>query len=136
MNKLKKSILETDSSGTFKLMAVSTSLTLNKLLWSIKTQCNVSLKRNEELETRLKSPAFTDRENEIGAIISLVANKNNQGTLFKKISNVDFLIEVNGLDNLSMVSNFFSCLKKIQGVTAAIPLDPKSLKILEPLCPE
>lgn len=136
MNKLKKSILETDSSGTFKLMAVSTSLTLNKLLWSIKTQCNVSLKRNEELETRLKSPAFTDRENEVGAIISLIANKNNQGTLFKKISNVDFLIEVNGLDNLSMVSNFFSCLKKIQGVTAAIPLDPKSLKILEPLCPE
>jgi hypothetical protein len=132
----KQEILELSSNQNFRLIAVSSSLNLNKLIWSINAACSIKLVKNTDLESTLKLPVFTDRISNTQIIISLIPNKLLDIKLIKQLPNIDFIIEINGIMTDHNFKSFIQSIKKVEGVLAAIEINPSTIKRKEPFCPE
>lgn len=132
----KQEVLKVFTNHSFRLVAVSSSLNLNKLLWSINSVCGLNLVKNPELESALSVAAFTDRHSLHKVIISIFPNRQSEGFLFRQLLNVDFIIEINGAFPKPDFEHFLRQIKGIEGVMAVIEVNPNSIKRKEPFCPE
>jgi len=131
----KKQILK-DDPVPFKLYAVASSLSVSQMVWSLNRVCNLLLKHNADLEEQLGFPAFTDRETHSGGVITLVGNKVAGKTLYPKIANIDFIMEVSGLTDDYFISNIIKNIKTIKEVQVVSEVQPSLLKRKNPYCSE
>lgn len=134
--KKKQEILDLSANQHFRLIAISSSLSLNKILWSINSNCGLKLTKNAELEKLIQVPIFTDKISKPQTQISLIPNKLENGLLVKQLANIDFIVEINGIIPESEFKQTIQCIKKIDGVMAAIETLPSSIKRKDPFCPE
>lgn len=132
----KQEVLDVFTNHSFRLVAVSSSLSLNKLLWSINSACGLNLVKNPELESTLSVSAFTDRQSLHLVVVSIFSNRQTQGLLLRQLPNVDFIIEINGALPKADFEHFMRQVKRIDGVMAVIEVNPDSVKRKEPFCPE
>lgn len=136
VTKKKQELLELGTNQNFRLIAVSSSLNLNKLIWSLNASCGLKLIKNSDMESVLGVPVFSDRISKSQVVISIFPNKSDGGGLIKQLQNVDFVVEMNGITTDHSFKNFTQSIKKIEGVMAAIEIIPSSIKRKEPFCPE
>lgn len=134
--KKKQEILDLSANHHFRLIAISSSLSLNKILWSINSNCGFKLIKNAELEEVIQAPIFTDKISKPQTQVSLIPNKLENGLLVKQLANIDFILEINGNIPESEFKQTIQCIKKIDGVMAAIETPPSSIKRKDPFCPE
>ena len=133
---LKKQILK-DEPVPFRLYAVASSLSVSQMVWSLNRVCNLLLKQNTTLEEQLGFPAFTDRETHSGrVVITLVGNKVAGKTLYPKLANIDFILEVSGLTDDDYFNNIIKNIKTIKEVQVVSEVQPSLLKRKNPYCSE
>jgi len=132
----KKQILK-DEPVPFRLYAVASSLSVSQMVWSLNRVCNLLLKQNTTLEEQLGFPAFTDRETHSGrVVITLVGNKVAGKTLYPKLANIDFILEVSGLTDDDYFNNIIKNIKTIKEVQVVSEVQPSLLKRKNPYCSE
>ncbi|MGD9977344.1 MAG: IPExxxVDY family protein [Bacteroidales bacterium] len=134
--KKKLEILEVESNQPFRLIALSSSLNLNRMVWGLNAGSGIKLIKNSDMEQTLGVPVFTDRVSKFPVVISLISNKPEKSRPVKQLPNVDYIVEVNGLMPESEFKLFVQGLKKVDGVLAAIEINTTTLKRKEPFCPE
>lgn len=133
---LKKQILK-DEPVPYRLYAVASSLSVSQMVWSLNRVCNLLLKQNTTLEEQLGFPAFTDRETHSGrVVITLVGNKVAGKTLYPKLANIDFILEVSGLTDDDYFNNIIKNIKTIKEVQVVSEVQPSLLKRKNPYCSE
>ncbi len=131
----KKQILK-DEPVPFRLYAVASSLSVSQMVWSLNRVCNLLLKQNTNLEEQLGFPAFTDRETYSSTVLTLVGNKVAGKTLYPKLANIDFILEVSGLTDDDYFNNIIKNIKTIKGVQVVSEVQPSLLKRKNPYCSE
>lgn len=134
--KKKQEVLELSTNQHFKLIALSSVLTLNRLIWSVNSSCNLKLLKNSDLEPIINVPVFSDKASKKQSIISIFPNRIADGLLVKQLPNVDFIMEINGLLAGSELKELLQNVKKIEGILAVIEINPSTIKRKEPFCPE
>lgn len=128
MPKSKKVRIETiQYGGAFRLIALSSTMNLNRALWSINSKLNWNLAKSSS--TVHQHTIFADRQSLAPITVALIPNKQPNGELIaKKIDNIDYFIEIHGemvdMDFLQLLKK----LKQIDGIQATIEIDPKSIK--------
>ncbi len=136
MTKKSKEILDIPTNGNFMLMAISSQLNLNKLVWELNSRCELKLQKDTELDGILQVPTFSDKTTETPNIVTLISNKYEGKLLVKQLGNVDYILEISGMPTPSKFKEYIQEIKKIQGTIAAIEIAPSSIKRKEPFCPE
>lgn len=136
VSKKNKEVLNFDCNCNFTLIAISTQLNINKLVWELNNALDFKLVRNLELEQVNGFPTFSYRKAKASVVVSLIQNKYEGKMLVKQLSNVDYLLEFNGELPLSYSKSQIHIVKKIPYVMAAIEVSPASIKRVEPFCPE
>ncbi|MGE0076829.1 MAG: IPExxxVDY family protein [Bacteroidales bacterium] len=132
----KQEVLVMANNHPFRLLAVSSLLNVNKLVWSMNSSCGLRLVKNQELEAILSASVFSDRDSLRPIIVSLIPNKQEGSLFLKQLPNVDFVVELNGPIADADFKKFVTSLKKIEGVMAAIEVNPAVIKRKDPFCPE
>ena len=117
-------------------IALSTTLNLNKLLWAAANHCGLKMVRNTELEQLVGVSSFTDRTSRSDLIVFIFPNRSSNGPVVGQLPNIDYLVEVNGNSAEAEVKILSACFRDIQGIQAAIAINPSKIKISEPFCPE
>lgn len=135
-SKKNKEILNLDVSCNFKLIAISTQLNINKLVWELNNAFGFKLVRNTEQEQANPFPTFTTRYFKSAHTISLIQNKYEGKALVKQLNNIDFILELTGEISDEDLKTHLQSVKKIPNIIAAIEIIPSSIKRNEPFCPE
>lgn len=129
-------VLNLEGNCNFKLIAISTQLNINKLIWALNNALDIKLVRNADLEKVNGFPMFSFRNIRSAIVISLIQNKYEGKMLVKQLNNVDYVLEFTGLLSTDDFKSHMSVLKKIPDVMAAIEIIPSSIRRNEPFCPE
>ncbi len=135
MTKVKKQLLH-DEPVPFKLLAISSSLSMSQMVWHINQKCQLSLGQNILLEALLGFPAFTDRGTYQTIVITLIGNKSQGKLLHPKLSNIDYLLELTGPADDTLVSKISTGIKSLPTTQTVIEVQPGLLKRKEPYCSE
>lgn len=129
-------VLNLEGNCNFKLIAISTQLNINKLIWALNNALDIKLVRNADLEKVNGFPMFSFRNIRSAIVISLIQNKYEGKMFVKQLNNVDYVLEFTGLLSTDDFKSHMSVLKKIPDVMAAIEIIPSSIRRNEPFCPE
>lgn len=134
--KKNKEVLNLEGNCNFKLVAISTQLNINKLVWELSNAFGIKLVRNAELEAVNAFPIFSYRNTKPAVVVSLIQNRFEGKMLVKQLSNVDYIIEFTGELLPNEFKSYMIAIKKIPNIIAAIEIVPSSIKRKEPFCPE
>lgn len=64
----------------------------------------------------------------IAMTFSLISNKSDKDSFFKKLKNVDYILQVYDPENESTADSLNSILRETESITAVFIIDPDSLK--------
>ena len=134
--KRNKDVLNLERSCNFKLIAISTQLNINKLVWELNNSLGFKLVRNTELEAVNGFPTFSYRDIKSAVVVSLIQNRYEGNLLVKQLTNVDYILEFTGELLPNEFKSYRVSIKKIPNIIAAIEIVPSSIKRNEPFCPE
>lgn len=134
--KKNREVLNLEGNCNFKLVAISTQLNINKLVWEFNNSLGFKLVRNAELEAVNGFPTFSYRDIKSAVVVSLIQNRYEGNLLVKQLTNVDYILELTGETLPDEFKSFMLNVKKIPNVMAAIEVMPSTIKRNEPFCPE
>lgn len=122
---------------SFKLIAVSSALNLNKMLWTLNHDLNWNLAKLQDSEVNYGYPIFSDSSTFSPAMVALIPNKQFDGsTIEKKLPNVDYIIEISGEMSPETFSEIIKHIKQNNDIQAAIEVAPKTIKREIPFFPQ
>ena len=134
--KKNKEVLSLGGSCSFKLIAISSQLNINKLVWELNNALDFKLVRNVDLEKVNGFPTFSFRNTKSAIVVSIIQNKYEGKMLVKQLNNVDFVLEFTGELLPNEFKAHMNVIKNNPNVIAAIEIVPSSIKRNEPFCPE
>ena len=117
---MKEKILKLQENIHFKLLGISSKLSIHKLSWALNENLNFEFQRLES-ENENSGKEFEIFHHETPqAVFSLIENKSNSGLLIKKLPNIDYFLKIEGNifeENLNLLikkirqtSNIYACL--------------------------
>ena len=114
---------------TFRLVAISSQLNLNKILWKLNKDMGWDITKRNDTEHNLGYSIFTDTTSIYPAILTLMANNQPNGVnLIKQLANIDYIIEITGEISNETFAQIIKGLKQIDNIQAAIEIPPSSIK--------
>lgn len=103
------------------------SHTLNiKFRISLKNTSPVRITDNKGLE--LVFSRFSTSGSSHDNIFNLIANRSGKNYLFKKLKNVDYIIQIQEPDKIPNIDNITATLKEINTITAIFKIDRNAIK--------
>ena len=129
----KRSVVNLGSAPVvFTLMGISSHENDYRLSWSINEQLGLAFKKSENLVTG-DGREFTCfvHEDEYQSLL-LISNRCDNGFLFEKFKNIDFILKFNIELNETEMSEWLRNLKKAPLISAifSIPVNNKMLRLL------
>ena len=133
--------LEGNHNLQFALIAISCFEGILKIAWKLNKQLNIDLRESEILieskeNPEVTFPVFSDREPFGELFFSLISNKSASYYLVKELSNIDFILEISGDIKKADIVSIIKELKKIEGINAALEVDPDKIKRKIAFCPK
>jgi hypothetical protein len=117
----------------FALIALSCHESLLKTAWNINKKLNLDLRESDIVIKTKENPdksfaVFCDRESSSVQFYSLISNKSSSLILVKELPNIDFFIEISGEIKREDIASIIKEIKQIQGITAALEVNPEKIK--------
>ena len=117
----------------FALIAISSSDNLLKMAWNINRILAISLKEYDyqipsKDDPSLYFPVLCDRESSTTLYFSLIPNKQLACNLIKELTNIDYILEISGEINKSIIAEITKQIKQIQGVIMVLEVSPEKVK--------
>ncbi len=114
----------------FTLVAISCSENRHKLAWLLNSTLGLTLRDSHPIISNdsLEFPTQHDEESNPEMGYLLIKSKHQGMTLFAELANIDYLLKLEGVLTQAMLRDVVKQVKSIEGVVAAIPLDPSKLK--------
>ena len=125
---LSKNISEGDnSSGSYKLLALSSPEPDYRLAWLLNNALSINLQRDLSISLTKESPSFAvfmDNENESGTKYTLLSNKNREegSVFFSEFHAVDFFLKISDTSDRATFDDLHIKIKSIAEISACIPL--------------
>lgn len=131
--------LSAETEFPFSLIALSSSESLHRLVWTINQQ--LGLRLHEAAGVPMSNdqgagtfPVFKDHSSAPLMSITLISNRFDGSILLKSMANIDFLIEIKGDYTKDDLQAFLKALKKVPGVQAVMEIAPTIHKRKTPFC--
>jgi len=119
----------------FGLIGIATAEYDYRLSWTLNNVLGFNLVRQDDLEIWHKLledpqtfPQFRYYDEDTLLSFRLIANKSENGYLLEEMTNVDFLIQINGDMDQDYINKLVKKLNALEGITLAFPLNPSNLK--------
>ncbi len=126
----KKHILYLEYEHTYKAIGIFSALKDYRLCWMLNNHLGIDLKRMPDFymppDNTGKTacyPVYQHEQDNLFLNILLVANKSEDGLLFKTPKNLDFLLLLKSPDDLFNITTTISTINKIPQVLAAVLLN-------------
>jgi len=129
---LKKKVIKLQINTEFKLIGIVSRLSAYKLSWLFNKEINTEFKQTHDLV--LKSPGkdkvFVVFESDTNKDVTyrLIENKNDSGTLIRQLSNVDFLLKIDGGFSDKNIEHLIKKMRSIDDIIASLSIDILTLK--------
>jgi hypothetical protein len=135
--------LKVEEKVNYKMIGISSHENDYRLVWAINNQLRMQFVRRENLivhNAKLKSDlefscyAFHDEDRYLN--FRLISNRCPDGFLFPEIRKLDFVLQIIGEMDDSMVNNLVKEIRKIEIVSAVVAIRPQDIKNIEKMIPE
>jgi hypothetical protein len=98
----------------------------NKFRISLKNISPVPLLYDDESEFTFSR--FSNYDDSAGLNIILISNRSGKNFLFKKLKNIDYLLQIQSTENDPNLNDITSSLREIDSVTAVFNIDINAIK--------
>jgi hypothetical protein len=98
----------------------------NKFRISLKNISPVTLLYDDEPEFTFSR--FSNYDDRAGLNIILISNRSGKSFLFKKLKNIDYLLQIQSTENDPNLNDITSSLREIDSVTAVFNIDINAIK--------
>lgn len=113
----------------FRLLAISSHLNLNRMLWKLNTEIELNLSKDIDYGMICGFPIFIDRNTLAPDVISLIPNKQSDGSkLIKQLPNIEYIIELSGNAFTHKFTQIATSIKQIEGIQALFEIQPNAIK--------
>jgi len=116
----------------FSIYAISCTENQIKTVWNINKSLEINLCDLNTPITAYNSelffPVFSDKSTFPEYTFNLIGNKSQEALLVKELPNIDFILEIIGEMSIQEKNAFIIKLKKMQGITAVIEVNPDRIK--------
>jgi hypothetical protein len=126
--------LSITANEVYSLLGIVTSEPDYRLSLSLNKKLKISLKNNNPIEftgengTDLHFSKFSDLSKSPDASYTLFANKSGKESLLKKLSKIDYILQVHSSENVLDTEKIASSLRSIESITAVFVLIPAEIK--------
>jgi hypothetical protein len=126
--------LNITANDEFSLLGIVTSEPDYKLSLLLNKKLKISLKNNQPVEfksetgTDLHFSKFSDLSGAPELSYNLFSNKSGKDSLIKKLSNIDFFLQIHSSENVPDTEGLTATLRKIESITAVFVLNSASIK--------
>lgn len=111
----------------FKIVAISSPLKPNNLLWNLNDQLGANLTRCNKADFA-NIAIFTDSTSHYPAILSLIPKASFDDALGNKMKNIDFIMEITGKIDAEKFTLLLKRIKQTTGILVATEIQPSSIK--------
>ena len=110
-------------------IAIACTLTIHKFAWELNNALHISLSETNGITINNSCfPMLKDENSLPNKSIVIIKNRVETYTLIQKLSNIDFILKVQGDFIEKEVREIMISIKQIPSVVAAIKIDPLKLK--------
>lgn len=126
---MKEKIIRLSESQEFKLLGISSKLSMHKISWLLNQELNFDFHRLDEMNEKDSDIAFSvyQHENDT-AIFSLIENKSQKGILIKKLNTIDYLLKIEGEFTKYELEQILKKIRQTSGILACLNIDLSVLK--------
>lgn len=126
---MKEKIIRLSESKEFKLLGISSKLSMHKISWLLNQELNFDFHRIEEMNEIDSDNTFSVYQHENNTTtFTLIENKSSKGLLLKKLNTVDYLLKIEGEITNSELEQTQKKIRSIQGILACLNIDLSVLK--------
>ncbi len=126
---MKEKIISLSDGQEFKLLGISSKLSMHKICWLLNQELNFDFHRLDEMNEKDTDKAFSvyQHENDT-AIFSLIENKSKKGSLLKKLNTIDYLLKIEGAFTNYELEQIQKKIRQTSGILACLNIDLSVLK--------
>ena len=125
---MKKKLIKLSIDTNFSLIGISTRLSAHKLSWLLNTQLETNFKQVGDLLLADIHYAVYEHNAKSDLTYKLIENKNNSGTLIKKLNNIDYLLKVEGDFSEKHIENLVKKIRETDNIIACLSINNQNLK--------
>jgi hypothetical protein len=132
--KITKLQLENDFAEEYVLLGIVSSDADYKLSLILNKKFGITLKNAapirlaEDIDSDLTFSRFTSSNKTSALIFSLISNRSGKDFLFRKLKNIDYILQIYDPDHETDSETLYSDLRNTESVTAVFKVDQNSLK--------
>jgi hypothetical protein len=132
--KVKRILLEVRKENDFLLLGIVSPEADYKLCIALNRKLGISLRSISPVKIEEESgiehifSRYSDQGGTNGIIFSLISNRHGKNFLFRKLKNIDYILQVYDPDNGINLDNVISELKSIDIINAVFRIEPENIE--------